>query len=141
MAKDLIISEFLEDLSNIKTVARKKEMLIAYDSRQLRTFFKGAFDRSIVFNVPVITRPYTSTPNSQVGWGSVSSQMRFFVKGEGQSKITEGEIIDKFISVLEKVSPKEAEVILLMKDKKLIGKYKGVTKKLISDTFPGLIEK
>ena len=33
----------------------------------------------------------------------------------------------------------EAELVLLMKDKKLTGKYKGITKKLVSDAFPTLI--
>jgi hypothetical protein len=46
-----------------------------------------------------------------------------------------------FIKVLEAIHPKDAEVVIAMKDKKFNGKYKGLTKKLVSDAFPGLISK
>jgi hypothetical protein len=43
------------------------------------------------------------------------------------------------------VHPKDAEVLILMKDKKLIYKnntahYKGITKKLVQEAFPNLIK-
>ena len=44
-----------------------------------------------------------------------------------------------FIDLLESLHAKEAEVLVLAKDKKL--KYKGITGKLVSDAYPGLIRK
>jgi|TARA_R100000479_G_scaffold115704_1_gene58779 hypothetical protein len=139
--KDLFISDLLEDLGNIKTAKNKKDFLLSWECRELKTYFKGAFDKSIEFNIPEITRTYTSKPNSEEGWGAVSREFRYFSKGGDGDNLTESQILDKFISVLERVSPEEAKAILLMTDKKLVGKYKGVTKKLISDSFPGLIVK
>jgi len=46
-----------------------------------------------------------------------------------------------FITVLESLHPDEAELVIAMKDKKLTGRYKGITQKLIETTFPGLIQK
>ena len=45
-----------------------------------------------------------------------------------------------FIRLLESIDPEDAKLIILCKDKEFAGKYKGLTKKLVSDTFPGLIK-
>lgn len=141
MAKELVVSEFLNELSKIKTAAKKKEFLQENESRQLKTFLKGAFDKSLKFNLPKGSPPYTPNKESKKGFGSVSSEYRFFAKGYEGDSLTPTVREGKFIKVLESVSPKEAELLILMKDKKLTGKYKGVTLKLVSDAFPTLIEK
>ena len=141
MANELVISELLEEVAKIKKAVDKKKYLIKNESRQLKTFLKGSFDKSLEFNLPKGAPPYTPNKESKAGFGSVSSEFRFFAKGYGGDRLSAGERESKFIKVLETVSPEEAELILLMKDKKLVGKYKGVTKKLVSDAFPNLIEK
>lgn len=141
MANELVISELLEEVAKIKKAVDKKKYLIENESRQLKTFLKGSFDKSLEFNLPKGAPPYTPNKESKAGFGSVSSEFRFFAKGYGGDRLSAGEREGKFIKVLETVSPEEAELILLMKDKKLVGKYKGVTKKLVSDAFPNLIEK
>ena len=84
--KDLQISTVLEDLAKIKTAKAKKEYLIKNESRQLKTFLKGAFDKSLEFNLPAGTPPYTPNKDSEYGFGRVSSDFRFFAKGyEGDS--------------------------------------------------------
>lgn len=141
MANELVISELLEEVAKIKKAVDKKKYLIENESRQLKTFLKGSFDKSLEFNLPKGAPPYTPNKESKAGFGSVSSEFRFFAKGYGGDRLSAGEREGKFIKVLETVSPEEAELILLMKDKKLVGKYKGVTKKLVSEAFPNLIEK
>ena len=44
-----------------------------------------------------------------------------------------------FIDCLESLHPDEAQLILYMKDKKLGGKYKGITKALVKEAFPTII--
>ena len=141
MANELQISEILEELAKIKTAKSKKEYLIKNETRQLKTFLKGAFDKSLEFNLPKGSPPYTPNKESEKGFGSVSSEFRYFAKGYEGDALKDAVREGKFIKVLETVSPKEAELILLMKDKKLTGKYKGVTKKLVSEAFPKLIIK
>ena len=141
MAKELVISTILKDLAEIKKAKDKKAYLIKNESRQLKTFLKGAFDKSLEFNLPKGTPPYTPNKDSKAGFGAVSAEFRFFAKGYGGDRLSPVEREGKFIKVLETVSPEEAELILLMKDKKLTGKYKGVTKKLVSEAFPNLIVK
>ena len=45
-----------------------------------------------------------------------------------------------WLAVLETVLPEDAKLFDMMKDKKLMGAYKGVTKKLVQDTWPNLIK-
>jgi hypothetical protein len=45
-----------------------------------------------------------------------------------------------FIDCLESLHPDEAELVILMKNKKLAGKYKGITKALVAEAFPSIIE-
>lgn len=139
MAKELVISTILKDLAEIKTAKGKKAYLIKNESRQLKTFLKGAFDKSLEFNLPKGTPPYTPNKDSKAGFGAVSAEFRYFAKGYDGDRLKAGVREDKFIKVLETVSPEEAKLIVMMKDKELVGKYKGVTKKLVSDAFPNLI--
>jgi hypothetical protein len=138
--KDLVISEFLEELGKVKTAKAKRKYLQDNESKQLKTFLKGSFDDSLQFNLPKGSPPYTPNEESKEGFGRVSREFRFFAKGFEGDGLSATDREGKFIKVLERVSPKEAELILLLKDKKIVGKYKGVTKKLVSDAFPNLIK-
>jgi len=137
--KELVVAEFLQNLVKVKSAAKKKQYLQENESRQLKTFLKGAFDKSLEFNLPKGTPPYTPNKESKQGFGSVSREFRYFAKGYDGDALKDYVREGKFIKVLETVSPEEAELIVMMKDKKLTGKYKGVTKKLVSDAFPNLI--
>ena len=44
-----------------------------------------------------------------------------------------------FLDILETLHPDESEILVQAKDKKF--KFKYVTKKLVSDTFPNLLKK
>jgi hypothetical protein len=44
-----------------------------------------------------------------------------------------------FLNLLESLNPEEAELLIAAKDKKM--KSKGITKRLVNDTFPGLLVK
>jgi hypothetical protein len=44
-----------------------------------------------------------------------------------------------FMQLLESVNPKDAELFIAAKDKSM--KFKGITKKLVMETFPNLIRK
>ena len=141
MDNEVQLHEFFEKIAKIKTAVKKKEFLLENESRQLKTFLKGAFDKSLEFNLPKGSPPYTPNKESKLGFASVSSEYRFFAKGYEGDALQASVRELKFIKVLEKVTPEEAELLILMKDKKLTGKYKGVTLKLVSEAFPTLIQK
>ena len=59
-----------------------------------------------------------------------------FVEG-GNDGLTTLRREQLFVQLLEELHPKEAEVLIQVKDKKL--KYRGLTYKLVKETFPDLI--
>ena len=54
-------------------------------------------------------------------------------KETGRTDVT----VEMFVNVLERLSPDEAEILLAIKDQKL--SYKGLTYKLVKDTWPDLL--
>lgn len=65
-----------------------------------------------------------------------ASKLYNFVKG-GNPTLTNMRRETMFISILEGVHPREAEILLLVKDKKLQTKYK-ITKELVAEAFPDI---
>jgi len=59
-----------------------------------------------------------------------------FVKG-GQDALSTVRRETMFINILEGLHPLEAEILILIKDKKLVDKYK-ITKEIVSEAFPDI---
>lgn len=138
--KNMYVHEVFERVGEAKTRKEKIEILRKYNSREIRDILKGSFDDSVKFNLPKGAPPYT--PGSSRSPGSVlrKQHKRFhhFI-ATPQRPRAPAKIETIFIQMLESLHPKEAQIVVWMKDKDLSGKYKGLTKKLVADAFPGLI--
>jgi hypothetical protein len=134
------VDDILDRVATAKTRKEKIEVLQRYNNRGLRDVLKGAFDDNVQFNLPEGAPPYN--PGSETGYGSTllkqSKRFRYFVKTPNNEK-SNVKIERMYIQMLEALHPNEAQIVVWMKDKDLNGKYKGLTKKLVSDAFPGLI--
>ena len=69
----------------------------------------------------------------------LTSKAKYFVKGLIGDQLNPIKREKMFIDMLESVHPKDAELLLAMKDKKILAK--SVTRKLIQEAFPNLIVK
>lgn len=141
----LMIHEVLEKVAAAQTRKEKSEILLKHNSLALRDILKGAFDDSIEFILPDGAPPYDAD-DAPAGYSRSSLQhqtkkFRYFVKGGPGERLQTVRRERMFVEILESVHPKEAELVILMKDKKLTGQYKGLTKKLVQDTWPRLIVK
>lgn len=133
------IGEILKNAAAKKTAQEKIEYLRANYNPTLGTILQGAYDDGVVWDLPPGTPPYK--PNELVDQeGQLYTSARrlylFAVGGHDTLKALKREAL--FIELLETVSPLDAEVLIAMKDKKL--PHKSLTKKLISEAFPGLVE-
>lgn len=142
MAKRLLISEIFEEAAKKKTREEKIAWLKSQSSLPLRDIIKGGFDESIQFNIPAGAPPYKKD-DAPVGHqpSSLHAQTRkfkYFVKGGLGDRINPARRELMFINILESVHPDEAELVIAMKDKKLKGRYKGITKALCAEAFPSL---
>jgi hypothetical protein len=140
-----MISEVLEFAGRLATKKEKIEYLQANNSRPLRNILKGSYDDSVEFNLPK-GRPSYRKDDAPKGLEPsnlhrVSRRFKYFFKGGIGDQLSSAKRERMFINCLESLHPSEAELLLVMKDKKMAGKYKGLTPALIADAFPTLLEK
>ena len=130
----------LDKVSATATREEKAKVLKHYDTPHLRYFLKGAFDDTIEWLVPKGTPPYKPNTPKECDHvrNHIKKSFKYFVKGGPPVKNSKRELM--FIRLLEAVDPEDAKLICLCKDKELAGKFKGLTKKLVSETFSGLIK-
>mgnify|MGYP007061962895 FL=1 len=134
----LLISEVLQKVSNAKTKVEKVKLLQQYNSDTLRMLLIWNFDESIISAVPEGEVPY-NVNDAPAGTEHTSleheSRLFFhFIKG-GNENLTKVKRENMFIQLLEGLHKDEAEVVCMVKDKKLGKRYK-VTKAAVSEAFP-----
>lgn len=137
----LLISEILQKVSNAKTKSQKVKLLQEHNSPALRAILIANFDESVISELPEGDVPYT--PNDapeETEHTTLYQEYRklfyFFKGGSPQLKQTKREMM--FIQMLEGLHAKEAELICLMKDKK-IGKRWKITKQCVEEAFPQIV--
>ena len=138
--KNMYVHEIFERVAEAPNRKEKIAVLRSYNTRALRDVLKGAFDDSVQFNLPKGIPPYTEGSRQSPG-STLKKQckkFRHFQATNAKPKATP-KIEQIFVGMLESLHPEEAMIVLYMKDKDLGGRYKGLTKKLASDAFPGLI--
>ena len=128
------------DVAKAKNKKEKKEVLLKHGNNgALREILKYTYDPNIKFLLPPGNPPYKSvvdeTENPTYLYGLVRKLYLFIEGGNPNLKSQRREYL--FIELLESVHPKEAEILLQMKDKKL--KCNGLTYNLVKETFPKLI--
>ena len=138
MAKSLVT--ILADVAKAKNKKEKKEVLLKHGNNgALKEILKYTYDPNIKFLLPPGNPPYKSvvdeTENPTYLYGLVRKLYLFVEGGNPKLKSQRREYL--FIELLESIHPKEAEILLQMKDKKL--KCNGLTYNLVKETFPKLI--
>jgi hypothetical protein len=134
------MNEILDLVSKQKTNAKKVEVLKEYENDALKSLLIWNFDESVISVLPSGEVPYN--PNeSPLGTDHSSLRREFkhfynFVKG-GNDTLPSLRRETIFIQILEGLHPSEAEVLCLVKDKKLQSQYK-ITKDIVSQAYPDI---
>jgi hypothetical protein len=137
---ELEVFEILEQFAQQTTRADKIKLLKANNIPAIRDVCRGAYDKTLEFNLPEGKPPYS--PNKPE---SVPSTLRkehrnfgYFVKGLPQAeKITNMRRETMFIQMLESIHAEDAIIVLNMVAKK--APVKGLTKKIVEEAFPNLL--
>ncbi len=135
------LHEILELVSEQKTKVKKIEILQEYRDDSLTAVLIWNFDESIESALPEGQVPYK--PNEvPVGTDHTSlrrewKQLYHFVKG-GNDKLNNLRRESMFVQMLEGLHPKEAEIICLIKDKRLTDVYK-VTLDQVKTAYPDIV--
>lgn len=138
MPRKLAISQILENTAALKTNKEKVEYLRQNDNSALRMVLQYAMDNRVKWLLPEGAPPYK--PNNNLDQeGMLYSEARrlyLFIEG-GNPNLTKLKREMLFIDLIQSVHPKDAELLISIKEKKL--PYKGITKKLVNEAFPGLV--
>lgn len=140
-AKKLEVFEILEKVESAKTKKERVQILQDNEIMPLLDVLRGTFDTTIQWNLPEGTPPYTpnipeSAPSSLL---RQHRQFKYFVKGLRESSSLNPIRRERmFIDVLEAIHPRDAEILVSMINKK--SPVKGLTKTLVKEAFPQLIQ-
>ena len=133
------ILETLELVGKAKTREEKRQVLTDRDNFATRAYLQFNYHPDAKWLIPKGTPPYTpgqiadSTPNS----------LHFEVKkldyyvDPSPHKLPMLKRESMFVELLERLDPNDAKFLLAVKDKKLT--YKGLSYKLVRDTWPDLL--
>lgn len=144
MAKKLLVTEILELVAKTDSRKEKVAILREHNSLELRDILKGAFDDTIQFILPTGIPPIDENEKrlyDKTRLMSETKKFRYFVKGGPGEQVNRVRREKMFIDILYRIDSKEIPLVCHMKDKTLDGVFKGLTKKLVQEAFPGLIEK
>jgi hypothetical protein len=158
------VYEIFELVSKQRSKAKKIEVLKKYEHISLKCIFIWNFDESVISLLPEGDVPYGDADDQSIFSGSLSDNITkeakggesatgqdldgrgktslrreyqnlyHFVKG-GNDSLTSIRRETMFINMLRGLHPKEAEVLILIKDKRLTDKYK-ITLDIVKEAYP-----
>ena len=158
------VYEVFELVSKQRSKAKKIEILKNYGHISLKCIFIWNFDESVVSLLPEGDVPYGDADDQSIFSGSLSDNIAkeakggesatgqdldgrgktslrreyqnlyHFVRG-GNDSLTSIRRETMFINMLRGLHPKEAEVLILIKDKRLTDKYK-ITLEIVKEAYP-----
>ena len=135
----LFMHEVLQKVSNAKTKAQKVKLLEGYNTPALRAILIANFDESVISMLPDGEVPYKKNEAPEGTEHTLLAQeyrkLYLFFKGGANISQTRRETL--FIQLLEGLHQGEAEVLCLVKDRK-IGKRWKITRQCVEQAFPSI---
>ena len=135
----LLMHEVLQKVSNAKTKAQKVKLLEEYNTPALRAILIANFDESVISMLPDGEVPYKKNEAPEGTEHTLLAQeyrkLYLFFKGGANISQTRRETL--FIQLLEGLHQGEAEVLCLVKDKR-IGKRWKITRQCVEQAFPSI---
>ena len=135
-----LLSEVLAKVSKQRSKAKKIQVLKENESLHLKSVLIWQFDDTVVSVLPEGPVPFDK---NEAPAGTEHTYLAHehkvlynFIKG-GNDFLKPVKREQLFLQLLEGLHEDEAEVICLMKDKKLTDKYK-ITKAVVSEAFPDI---
>ena len=135
----LLMNEVLQKVSNAKTKAQKIKLLNEFNSPALRAILIANFDESVISMLPEGDVPYkpNDAPEETEHTKLIQEYRKLYLFFKGGANISQARRETLFIQLLEGLHAKEAEVLSLVKDKK-IGKRWKITRQCVEEAFPGI---
>ena len=133
----LLLNEVLQKVSNAKTKAQKVKLLQQHNTPALRQILIANFDDSVISMLPEGDVPFeqNDVPEDTEHTKLIHVYRKLYLFFKGGANLSQNRREMLFIQLLEGLHKGEAEVLCLMKDKKL-GKRWKITKQCVEEAFP-----
>ena len=131
------VVETLEMVGKAKTREEKKQILLYRENFATKAILQLNYHPDVKWKIPKGAPPYTPSENQ------ADASLHFEVKkldyyvDPSPHDIPMLRRESMFVQLLERLDPKDAKLIIAMKDKKIT--YKGLSYKLVKDTWPDLL--
>ena len=131
--------EVLQKVSNAKTKAQKVKLLEGFNTPALRAILIANFDESVISMLPDGEVPYkkNDAPEDTEHTKLAHEYRKLYLFFKGGANISQTRRETLFIQLLEGLHQGEAEVLCLVKDKK-IGKRWKITRQCVEQAFPSI---
>ena len=133
----LLLNEVLQKVSNAKTKAQKIKLLQQHNTPALRQILIANFDDSVISMLPEGDVPFeeNDVPEETEHTKLIHEYRKLYLFFKGGANLSQNRREMLFIQLLEGLHKGEAEVLILVKDKKL-GKRWKITKQCAEEAFP-----
>jgi hypothetical protein len=131
------VVETLEMVGKAKTREEKRQILLDRENFATKAILQLNYHPNVKWKIPRGAPPYTPSENQ------ADASLHFEVKkldyyvDPSPHDIPMLRRESMFVQLLERLDPKDAKLIIAMKDKKIT--YKGLSYKLVKDTWPDLL--
>tara|TARA_A200000113_G_scaffold56093_1_gene47267 strand:- start:1061 stop:1510 length:450 start_codon:yes stop_codon:yes gene_type:complete len=137
-----LVSELFKAVHGKKDKKGKADLLAQYKRDDVKALLIWNFDKQIRSAIPEGEVPYkkNDSPINSGGHTRLIHEWRTlynYVRG-GNDKISQMKRETMFIQLLEGLHESEAELLMLVKDKKLQSKYR-ITRALVEDVFKEIV--
>lgn len=136
------VPQVFEEIEKHESVEARAEVLRRYDSAVLQDMLRLNFDTDWNLNLPPGEPPFrkeTEVPDGYSDSNLYVEHRRFYIWRDPNINLPKIRKEQLFIQLLEGLHWKEAEMVCLVKDKKLETKYKRVTEEVVRAAFPNLL--
>jgi hypothetical protein len=138
-----LVSELFDIIEKQQTKEEKLNTLLQHNNDVVRSILRFNYDYNLVFNVPEGEPPFNKITDRPIGYHQTTLQqemrrMYIWVNNTDMS-IPKLKRESLFINMLEGLHYTEAEILCLVKDRKLETRYPSLTYDLVNEAFPGLL--
>jgi hypothetical protein len=134
-----LVYEVLQDVTDAETKEDRIKILKKNESWPLKDIIRGSMDTTVQWNLPTGAPPYTPNVPGSAPSSLAMQHKKFvnFVKGGPGDNLPALRRENLFVEILEAIHPNDAQLVIDMINKK---RLKGLTRKVVYESFPGLLK-
>ena len=140
MMATLMVYEVIDKAEKAKSKKDKIEILKKNESWALKDILRGTYDSKVKWNLPKGSPPYTPNDGAHNAPSNLLKRnvdFKYFVEGGPGNKLPSYKRESIFVGLIEAIAPEDALLVISMINKE---PPKGLTRKVVEEAFPGLLQ-